>query len=714
MKYVPYLGLIIILMVNCQKNSKFNLHYHFEKYDLSININPDQKSADVSALVNVKSVKNLQEISFLMNNQAKISQILVDDEEVNFQTQTDFNLDKYIKNTDSTLQHEFKNAVEITVFLKKPQSEPVLNLNYVLSAQDSINKAAFSREYIAYEVKGYIGDKGVFLSPSYYWYPYLPDNLAHFSIEVSTPNNISIITQGEKVFEKSDQNNRKVKWVMNYPAEAIHLVGSNFDAKTEKYNDISISTYFFPESQDLAPSYLQACQRYIPMYDKLIGTYPFSKFAVVENFFPTGYGMPSYTLLGSQVIRLPFIIYTSLGHEIVHNWWGNSVYVNYESGNWCEGLTTYYADYHYKEMQGPEEAMQYRRDLDRDFTVYVTEKYDRPLSEFRERTESASRALGYGKSAMVFHQLREIIGDSLFYQSFRNFYRDFKFKEASWKDIQKTVENTTGQDFNWFFDQWIYQKGAPKLVLKNVNDINQQLNFTLQQLNGDYKLYIPISITYQENEPTRTDIWLKQEQQDYQIPLKGKPVMLAIDPGFDVFRKLDLNEIPPTLSEIYAKENVILVLPDHCSESKKQAYQTFADSFVEGMEEKTVIKKYSEVTREEIEKNSFYILGRPEENSMWHNLNYSPGKQLKVENNMLQFEGKQLPDPEDLFIMMTRAKNNPDIVYCFILLGENNNIGRIGSLLSHYGKYSYLLFTSGKNSMKGIFEAENSPLKYKF
>ncbi|MEJ2048857.1 MAG: hypothetical protein P8Y60_03270 [Calditrichota bacterium] len=99
---------------------------------------------------------------------------------------------------------------------------------------------------------------------------------------------------------------------------------------------------------------------------------------------------------------------------------------------------------------------------------------------------------------------------------------------------------------------------------------------------------------------------------------------------------------------------------------------------------------------------------------MWRNLDYSPGKRLKVENNKLQFEGKQLPDPEDMFIVMTRAKNNPNIDYCFILLGKNNNIGRIGSLLSHYGKYSYLLFTSGKNSMKGVFEAENSPLKYKF
>ena len=59
----------------------------------------------------------------------------------------------------------------------------------------------------------------------------------------------------------------------------------------------------------------------------------------------------SYTLLGGQVLRLPFIPYTSFGHEIAHNWWGNSVFVDTDEGNWCEGLTVYCADYHYKELE---------------------------------------------------------------------------------------------------------------------------------------------------------------------------------------------------------------------------------------------------------------------------------------------------------------------------------------------------------------------------
>jgi hypothetical protein len=64
-----------------------------------------------------------------------------------------------------------------------------------------------------------------------------------------------------------------------------------------------------------------------------------------------GFGFPSYTLIGGTVLRLPFIIHTSLGHEIAHCWWGNGVLVDDDGGNWSETLTTYVADYLYQEKK---------------------------------------------------------------------------------------------------------------------------------------------------------------------------------------------------------------------------------------------------------------------------------------------------------------------------------------------------------------------------
>ena len=156
---------------------------------------------------------------------------------------------------------------------------------------------------------------------------------------------------------------------------------------------------------------MERTKAYITMYEEMIGPYPYTKFATVENWFPTGYGMPSYTLLGGQVLRLPFIPYTSFGHEICHNWWGNSVFVDTAEGNWCEGLTVYCADYHYKELESPDAAREYRRTLLKDYAAYTRDRQqDFPLSEFLSRHSGATRAVGYGKSMMVFHMVDRLIG----------------------------------------------------------------------------------------------------------------------------------------------------------------------------------------------------------------------------------------------------------------------------------------------------------------
>ncbi|NIR14150.1 MAG: M1 family metallopeptidase, partial [Desulfobacterales bacterium] len=66
----------------------------------------------------------------------------------------------------------------------------------------------------------------------------------------------------------------------------------------------------------MAARYLAYSKKYLEMYEEMLGPYPFQRFAVVENILPTGYGMPTFTLLGRQVLKLPFIPETSLGHEV--------------------------------------------------------------------------------------------------------------------------------------------------------------------------------------------------------------------------------------------------------------------------------------------------------------------------------------------------------------------------------------------------------------
>ena len=131
--------------------------------------------------------------------------------------------------------------------------------------------------------------------------------------------------------------------------------------------------------------------------------------------------MPTLTYLGIDVLRLPFIRDTSLGHEVLHNWWGNGVYPDYATGNWSEGLTTFMADHAYREQAGPEAARELRLGWLRDLAALDTGQ-DRPLREFTSRTHGSDQVVGYHKSAMLFLMLRDTIGAEAFDQGVRAFW----------------------------------------------------------------------------------------------------------------------------------------------------------------------------------------------------------------------------------------------------------------------------------------------------
>lgn len=715
MKNLLFLFLSLGILLSCTSRKTANQYtLSISQHKLKVHIDPENHLLSVSDHFNFQAEQASDSLSFLIHKNAQLQQVEYAGQKLEYRLNQQFSPQKFGEKLTENLEdtEDYKNAAELKIHLPAPAKSGEIFLKYNLIASDSVEKAAFSREYLAYQVKGFVGEKGVFLSPSYYWYAEAPGNQPQFNLEVTLPENLYIVTQGRLAGDSVSDGVRRVTWKVDYPTDGIHLVGSHYEIQQAKYKDIGIYTYFFPETQELAPSYLQACQRYLAMYEKLIGPYPFSKFAVVENFFPTGYGMPSYTLLGSMIIRLPFIIYTSLGHEITHNWWGNSVYVDYDRGNWCEGLTTYFADYHYKEMKSPEEAMRYRRDIDRDFTVFVKESKDFPLSRFKARTETSSRAIGYGKSAMVFHQLRRIIGDSLFYRSFQQFYRQYKFQRVSWPEIRNVVEQVSGQTFGWFFDQWVQREGAPQIQLGDVKFSDGTVSFVLQQTQPLYRLYLPVRVKIGSESLTRY-FWFDKQKQSFSLPANAKPQELAIDPEFDVFRKLDKRETVPSLAEMFAHDDAIYVLPDHCSPKQLKVYRRLAETMVEG-EEHAAIKTANEVTPQEQQQKSFYLFGLPAENSLWQQLSAAAQSEVKVSESSILMEGKTLPGRDDLVAVTLRDAKNLERNYCLIAVGTGGKIGRVGSLIKHYGKYSYLAFHNGRNSLKGIYRASSSPLIYKF
>ena len=179
------------------------------------------------------------------------------------------------------------------------------------------------------------------------WHP-LPDRKATFGVKAQVPPGFTAVCESDAFSRTSPDGSAHFSF--SQPVLSLTFAAAPYRIKSSQVRDnLLVHTLFFPEDQHLAGDYLSAAVDYIKRYEKLIGPFPYNHYLIVENVKPTGFGMPTFTLLGRQVLRLPFIKETSLGHEILHSWFGNSIEVSPDSGNWCEGLTTYLADMAYRE-----------------------------------------------------------------------------------------------------------------------------------------------------------------------------------------------------------------------------------------------------------------------------------------------------------------------------------------------------------------------------
>ncbi len=412
------------------------------------------------------------------------------------------------------------------------------------------------------------GEAGTFLPDGSNWYPRVVGHLVRYKINIELPSGQKGLVAGRLIEEKESERGYQAAFEFPNPAEGIDLMAGPYEVESHmhqgvKNRSIQLRTYFHPQISSLSRDYLDSVKRYLDRYESLIGEYPYTEFSVVSSPTPTGFGMPTLTYLGIDVLKLPFIRDTSLGHEVLHNWWGNGVYPDYQSGNWSEGLTTFLADYAYKEQESSEAAREMRLGWLRDFAALQSGQ-DTPLTAFTSRTHGASKIVGYNKAAMVFFMLRDRLGETLFQRALQGVWTTRRFKITSWQEVQKLFEMVSGQNLQPFFSQWLQRTGAPAVTIEAVSNretgSNHQLTITLKQSAPAYQLRVPVVVQSQEKAETH---WFEvhQKQQAFTLTLAEKPLSVVLDPDVRVFRQLLPGEAPPILREVMvnaASETLIL------------------------------------------------------------------------------------------------------------------------------------------------------------
>ena len=187
----------------------------------------------------------------------------------------------------------------------------------------------------------YAAAEGSYLAPEARWYPD-PGTGFTYTVKLKLPAGQKGLVPGRQLREGEAQGRWTADYAYPHPAEGIWLLAGPYKVAQQAAalgdrTAVTVRTWFHPELADLAPGYLQDSARYLQRYSRAIGAYPFGDFSVVSSPLPHGLGIPSLTYLGREVLRLPCIRATSLGHEVLHNWWGNCVVPDWGSGNWSEG-----------------------------------------------------------------------------------------------------------------------------------------------------------------------------------------------------------------------------------------------------------------------------------------------------------------------------------------------------------------------------------------
>jgi aminopeptidase N len=514
------------------------------------------------------------------------------------------------------------------------------------------------------------------------WYPQ-PDVLAEYAFTVTLPENFMAVSESEFIGIQNHDRSTTIAFEFSHPLESLHLAASSrWVRKADRYKNIDIETYFFKEDAHLSDEYLAYTKKYLAMYEKMLTPYPYRRFAVVENILPTGNSMPTFTLLGNQVVRLPFIVKTSLGHEILHQWFGNSVYIDFASGNWAEGLTTYLSDCYYAELEGKGSA--YRKEILVNYDAYVHTDNAIPLSDFQSRSNKVQSAVGYGKAAMLFHGLRKLYGDDIFYEAIRDFIRENRFRQASWLDIQHAFESATGKKLYTYFGDWLTRKSIPDLQVKNTQLYLEQgqlkLTFDLLQPKELYPLHIPITWYMGKQKDTQW-VDVRNSKEKISLALDEPPEEVVMDENYDLMRQLTPEETPAVLAGIMGKEKLIAVI----SSGRRSTYQPLIDAL--GVKAITYVTP-DKITFDQIQKNSLFIAGddNPVADMMLGQLSGSThGVYLKVYKNPYN-ESERV-----VWLHVADKQEALDVQY----------------KIPHYGKYTELAFSNGRNTFKAIAETES-------
>ena len=475
------------------------------------------------------------------------------------------------------------------IILEEPPDSFTLSVTYKGKLFQDVSAGEVAGAIHNFQMRAHIGKDGIYLGGGY-WYPEpaceedAVTRLADFIVLADRVGDIELVAGAERDSELSDKTGR-LAWRSPYPLDGMVLVGGPHEVHRIVHNGVEISLHLKPSQVQQAEGLFEAVVRYLDRYEPLIGPYPAREFAIVDNFFSSGFAFPTFTLLSSAVIDMGERSQKAHGyidHEVLHSWWGNGVHVDPDDGNWCEALASYGANYYGYILDEDETQARRKRRNYAHFLSRLKPQKDKPLGTYGKK-DGCGRGIAYSKGAAVFHMLARKVGQDAFWAAMRRLTAEYVGRYASWDDIRRLCEEQSGVSLETFFRQWVRSGGAPALVIDHAryDSAARTLTLSLQQGEPAFELDVPIRITHAGG-TLDVAVGLDAASDEITIPVDVVPEGVEVDPDYHIFRKVPKTDIIPTTATTRTGDAFTCILP---AGDVHEQYATVQSTFEKSFEE---------------------------------------------------------------------------------------------------------------------------------
>ncbi len=386
------------------------------------------------------------------------------------------------------------------------------------------------------------------------WFPTIdrPNERCTQEIFITVEDRFKTLSNGNLVnsVENSD-GTRTDYWKMDLPHAPylFAMVVGEFAVVSEEWNNKLLQYFVEPKYEKDAKAIYKNTPEMLTFFSEKLGvSYPWPKYsqAVVRDYVSGAMENTTAVIFGDfvQMTTRELIDNSDLNegivaHEMMHHWFGDLVTCESWANLALNESFANYSEYLWFEHKYGRDAADYIRknEIDGYMNQAIIGGDKHPLIYYGYADkEDMFDAHSYNKGGTILHMLRNYVGDDAFFASLKKYLEDNKYQAAEVHNLRLAFEKVTGEDLNWFFNQWFFTAGHPDLnVTKTYDEATRTLKVTVKQTQN-YKestvFILPFAIdvyTSASGKPQRTNVIMTEQEQTFSIYTGSAPVWVGVD-----------------------------------------------------------------------------------------------------------------------------------------------------------------------------------------